>query len=107
MMLSSLKPSELSRAIVEADVNVLKAIKGIGLKTAQRIIVDLKDKVGKLAGSGEIIDFSDNSAREEALSALVMLGFAKNSASKTVDSLLKENRSLAVEELVRQALKLL
>ncbi|MCJ7821460.1 MAG: Holliday junction branch migration protein RuvA, partial [Bacteroidales bacterium] len=58
MMLSSLKPSELSRAIVEADVNVLKAIKGIGLKTAQRIIVDLKDKVGKHAGSGEIIDFS-------------------------------------------------
>ncbi len=107
MMLSSLKPSELSRAIVEADVNVLKAIKGIGLKTAQRIIVDLKDKVGKHAGSGEIIDFFDNTAREEALSALVMLGFAKNSASKTVDSLLKENRSLAVEELVRQALKLL
>jgi Holliday junction DNA helicase RuvA len=107
MMLSSLKPSELSRAIVEADVNVLKAIKGIGLKTAQRIIVDLKDKVGKHAGSGEIIDFSDNTAREEALSALVMLGFAKNSASKTLDSLLKENRSLTVEELVRKALKLL
>ena len=107
MMLSSLKHAELRQAIVESDVNALKAIKGIGLKTAQRIIIDLKDKIGKHIGSGEIIDFSDNTAREEALSALVMLGFAKNSASKVVDSLLKENKSLAVEDLVRMALKLL
>ncbi len=107
MMLSSLKPSELSEAITGADVNALKAIKGIGLKTAQRIIVDLKDKIGKPSASGEIITFSDNTARDEALSALVMLGFARNSASKVVDSLLKENKSLAVEEIVRKALKLL
>jgi Holliday junction DNA helicase RuvA len=107
MMLSSLKPLELSAAITGADVNALKAIKGIGLKTAQRIIVDLKDKIGKPSASGEIITFSDNTAREEALSALVMLGFARNSASKVIDSLLKENKSLAVEDIVRKALKLL
>jgi Holliday junction DNA helicase RuvA len=107
IMLSSFKPADLSRAIAEADVNLIKSVKGIGLKTAQRIIVDLKDKVGKHAGSGEIIAFSDNTAREESLSALVMLGFARNSATKVIDNLLKENRTLQVEEIVRRALKLL
>jgi Holliday junction DNA helicase RuvA len=107
MMLSSLKPADLRQAINEANVNTLKSIKGIGLKTAQRIIVDLKDKVGKHAGSGEIIAFSDNTAREESLSALVMLGFARNSAAKVVDNLLRESRTLPVEEIVRKALKLL
>ena len=107
MMLSSLRPSDLSQSIIEANVNALKAIKGIGLKTAQRIIVDLKDKIGRHVSSGEIIAFSDNTAREEALSALVMLGFAKNNASKVLDNLLKENRNLPVEELIRKALKLL
>lgn len=107
MVLSSMKPSDLRQAITEGDVNIIKAVKGIGLKTAQRIIVDLKDKTGKHTGSGEIIAFSDNTAREEALSALVMLGFARNSAGKAVDSLLKEEKSLPVEEIVRRALKLL
>jgi Holliday junction DNA helicase RuvA len=107
IMLSSFKPADLRRAIGEADVNLIKSVKGIGLKTAQRIIVDLKDKVGKHAGSGEIIAFSDNTAREESLSALVMLGFARNSATKVIDNLLKENRTLQVEEIVRRALKLL
>jgi Holliday junction DNA helicase RuvA len=107
MVLSSLKPVDLRQAITEGDVNIIKAVKGIGLKTAQRIIVDLKDKIGKHTGSGEIIAFSDNTAREEALSALVMLGFARNSAGKAVDNLLKEDKSLPVEEIVRRALKLL
>ena len=107
MMLQSLKPRNSEVLFSGADANALKAIKGIGLKTAQRIIVDLKDKIGKPSGSGEIIAFSDNTAREEALSALVMLGFARNSASKAVDGLLKENKSLVVEEIVRKALKLL
>lgn len=107
IMLSSLKPADLREAITEANVNTLKSVKGIGLKTAQRIIVDLKDKVGKHAGSGEIIAFSDNTAREESLSALVMLGFARSSAVKVIDNLLKENRTLPVEEIVRRALKLL
>jgi Holliday junction DNA helicase RuvA len=107
MVLSSMKPSDLRQAITEGDVNIIKAVKGIGLKTAQRIIVDLKDKIGKHTGSGEIIAFSDNTAREEALSALVMLGFARNGAGKAVDNLLKEEKSLPVEEIVRRALKLL
>ncbi|MDF1560164.1 MAG: Holliday junction branch migration protein RuvA [Bacteroidales bacterium] len=107
MVLSSMKPPDLRRAITEGDVNIIKSVKGIGLKSAQRIIVDLKDKIGKHTGSGEIIAFSDNTAREEALSALVMLGFARNSAGKAVDNLLKEERSLPVEEIVRRALKLL
>ena len=75
MMLSSLTHHELEKAILGADVNILKGVKGIGLKTAQRIIVDLKDKVGKPTGTGEIFVFTDNTKREEALSALVMLGF--------------------------------
>ena len=107
MILSSVRPNDLARAITEANVNVLKAVKGIGLKTAQRIIVDLKDKVAKHASGGEIIAFSDNTAREEALSALVMLGFARSSAVKVVDNLIREKGNLPVEELVRKALKLL
>ncbi len=107
MMLSSIRPPELREAIIGGDVGILKAVKGIGLKTAQRIIVDLKDKIGKHVGSGEIIAFSDNTAREESLSALVMLGFARNSAAKVIDNLLREDKSLQVEEIVRRALKLL
>jgi Holliday junction DNA helicase RuvA len=107
MMLSSVRPADLRDAIFSGDAGILKAVKGIGLKTAQRIIVDLKDKIGKRPVSGEIIAFSDNTAREESLSALVMLGFARNSATKVIDNLLRENNKLQVEELVRRALKLL
>ena len=107
MMLSSVTPSDLSEAIISGNVAILKGVKGIGLKTAQRIIVDLKDKIGKHAGSGEILAFSDNTAREEALSALVMLGFARSSVLKVIDNILRENKKLQVEEIVRKALKLL
>jgi len=107
MMLSSVAPSDLREAIISGDVAILKGVKGIGLKTAQRIIVDLKDKIGKHAVSGEILAFSDNTAREEALSALVMLGFARSSVSKVIDNILRENKKLQVEEIVRKALKLL
>lgn len=107
MMLSSVTPSDLREAIISGNVAILKGVKGIGLKTAQRIIVDLKDKIGKHAVSGEILAFSDNTAREEALSALVMLGFARSSVLKVIDNILRENRKLQVEEIVRKALKLL
>ncbi|HNX83422.1 MAG TPA: Holliday junction branch migration protein RuvA [Bacteroidales bacterium] len=107
MMLSSVTPSDLREAIISGNVAILKGVKGIGLKTAQRIIVDLKDKIGKHAVSGEILAFSDNTAREEALSALVMLGFARSSVSKVIDNILRENKKLQVEEIVRKALKLL
>lgn len=107
MMLSSVTPSDLREAIISGNVAILKGVKGIGLKTAQRIIVDLKDKIGKHAVSGEILAFSDNTAREEALSALVMLGFARSSVLKVIDNILRENKKLQVEEIVRKALKLL
>ena len=107
MMLSSVTPSDLREAIISGNVAILKGVKGIGLKTAQRIIVDLKDKIGKHAVSGEILAFSDNTAREEALSALVMLGFARSSVLKVIDNILRENKKLLVEEIVRKALKLL
>ena len=107
MMLSSLTPSDLREAIISGNVAILKGVRGIGLKTAQRIIVDLKDKIGKHAVSGEILAFSDNTAREEALSALVMLGFARSSVLKVIDNILRENNKLQVEEIVRKALKLL
>lgn len=105
MMLSSLSPAELEKAIIESEVNSLKGIKGIGLKTAQRIIVDLKDKLGKHVITGEIFPFSDNTKREEALSALVMLGFAKSAVVKVLDKILQENKDLTVEELIKKALK--
>jgi Holliday junction DNA helicase RuvA len=105
MMLSSLTPDELEKAILGSDSNLLKSVKGIGLKTAQRIIIDLKDKIGKHAGSGEIFAFADNTRRDEALSALVMLGFAKGAVSKVVDKIVREEKNLTVEDMIKRALK--
>jgi Holliday junction DNA helicase RuvA len=105
MMLSSISPEEVEKAILGSDVNTLKSVKGIGLKTAQRIIVDLKDKLGKQAGSGEIFTISDNTNRDEALSALVMLGFAKSAVSKVLDKIVREEKNLTVEDMIKRALK--
>jgi Holliday junction DNA helicase RuvA len=105
MMLSSLSPGEIEKAIASSDVHVLQGVKGIGLKTAQRIIVDLKDKIGKHAGSGEIFSLTDNTNREEALSALVMLGFAKSAVAKVLDKIIREEKSLTVEDIIKRALK--
>lgn len=105
MVLSSLSPSEIEKAISGSEVNTLKSVKGIGLKTAQRIIVDLKDKIGKTASPGEIFSISDNTNKEEALSALVMLGFAKSAVIKVLDKIAKEEKNLTVEDLIRKALK--
>jgi holliday junction DNA helicase RuvA len=105
MVLSSLKPHDVEIAIIEADVNVLKSVKGIGLKTAQRIIVDLKDKLGKTTISGEIFTTADNTIREEALSALVMLGFAKSAVIKALDKIIRDEKNLTVEDLIKRALK--
>ncbi|MGQ9619402.1 MAG: helix-hairpin-helix domain-containing protein, partial [Bacteroidales bacterium] len=93
------------KAITESDVNLLKGVKGIGLKTAQRIIVDLRDKVGKQASVAEIFKSEDNTGREEALSALVMLGFARSAVTKILDKLIREDKNQSVEELVKKALK--
>ena len=105
MMLSSISPEEVEKAILGSDVNTLKGVKGIGLKTAQRIILDLKDKLGKQAGSGEIFTIKDNTNREEALSALVMLGFAKSAVSKILDKIVREEKNLTVEDMIKRALK--
>jgi Holliday junction DNA helicase RuvA len=105
MMLSSLSPGEIEKAIIGSDVNILKSVKGIGLKTAQRIIVDLRDKIGKQAGGGEIFAFTDNTNREEALSALVMLGFAKSAVSKILEKIVREEKNLTVEDMIKRALK--
>lgn len=105
MILSSLNPGELEQAIATDNVNLLKSVKGIGAKTAQRIIIDLKDKLGKLSNSVQILTPQDNTKREEALSALVMLGFAKKDAGKAVDTILKSDPEAGVETIIKQALK--
>lgn len=105
MILSSLSPDEIKEAILTGNVKLLNNIKGVGAKTAQRIIVDLKDKVGKSNLTGEFFQTQSNTNREEALSALVMLGFVKGSVEKILDKLLQANPKASVEELVKQALK--
>lgn len=105
MMLSSLTGEELEQAILRENVAVLKAIKGIGAKTAQRIIVDLKDKIGKSVSGGEIFISASNTIVEEALSALIALGFARNSSQKVVSAIVKKESGLTVEQLIKKALK--
>jgi holliday junction DNA helicase RuvA len=105
MMLSSLSPEEIASAIATENVNLLKSVKGIGLKTAQRIIIELKDKIGKVAVSGQILIPSDNTIQNEALSALVMLGFARKDAEKAVATILKEQPGMSVEIVIKLALK--
>ena len=107
VMLSSLTPEEIKVAIASANVNVLKSIKGIGAKSAERIIVDLKDKLGKEASFGQIFTVEDNTMREESLSALGTLGFSKNLAEKAVDKILASNKTITLEQLVKEALKIL
>lgn len=105
MMLSSLTPDEITAAVATGNVDVLKAVKGIGAKTAQRIIIDLKDKLGKLPDSGQILISPDNTLRNEALSALVMLGFAKKDADKAVSKIIKDDPGATVEHVIKTALK--
>jgi len=107
MILSSLSAGEIEQAIQTGNVAVLKGVKGIGEKSAQRIIVDLKGKLGKQDSALPVQMFAgDNKLREEALSALVMLGFARNMAEKAVDKSLKaEGNVVSVEHLIKLALK--
>jgi len=107
MMLSSLPPDEVISAIRTENIPVLTSIKGIGNKTAQRIIIDLKDKVGKLEGDEKLFALKDNTNREEALSALVMLGFNKNASQKAIDKILSKEPNSKVEQIVKMALKIL
>jgi len=106
VVLSYLPPAELKSAIIREDASALQAVKGIGGKTAQRIILELKDKLRKEPEESNIPGFSHNTVRQEALSALVTLGIGRAAAEKSVDAVLKRSgNSLRLEELVKQALK--
>ena len=107
MMLSSLTSDEIRNAIIAEDINKIKSIKGIGLKSAQRLVLELKDKVVKGGGSDSAALFSStsNPATDEAVTALVMLGFTKANVTKAVTSVLKDNPSASLEEIIKQSLK--
>lgn len=104
-MLSSLEPKHIIHSIGSGDVGTIQSIKGIGLKTAQRVILDLKDKVLKLYDLEEVSAHGNNTNKEEALSALEVLGFNKKLAEKAVEKIVKENPSASVETIIKQALK--
>ncbi|WP_420385606.1 Holliday junction branch migration protein RuvA [Roseivirga sp.] len=109
MVLSSLSPEEVEEAILGEDVRTIQAVKGIGAKTAQRIILELKDKIAKTSASGDLINIpssSRNTIRNEALAALVTLGINKAAAQKSIDKILKERSGeISLEELIKLALK--
>ena len=111
MILSSCKPSDLIDIIASGDDATLTTVKGIGNKTAQRIVVDLRNKVRPVAGLDErraaASRGSQTDTSEEAVAALVMLGFQKNASQKAVEKLLKEDPNMPVEQIVRSALKVL
>lgn len=104
-MLSSLEPKQVIQAIASGDVATIQSIKGIGMKTAQRVIIDLKDKVLKLYDLDEVSLSQNNTNRDEALSALEVLGFVRKSAEKVVEKIVKENPDASVETIIKQALK--
>ena len=107
MMLSSLSVDDIQNAILSEDVNRIKSVKGIGLKSAQRMILELKDKVVKGDGAdmSNLLAQSDNKASEEATTALIMLGFTKVNVNKAVNSVLKEDPAASVENIIRKALQ--
>ena len=105
IMLSSLSPEEIANAIQTEDVTTIQKVKGIGAKTAQRVIIDLKGKVLKFSGDTEINNSKNNTNRFDALTALVSLGFDKKSAEKVLDRI--DSGSETVEQLIKGALKLL
>lgn len=105
VMLSSMSVDEITAAIVTENVSAIKSVKGIGLKTAQRVIIELKDKIGKENAALDLTAAPSAAVKEEAEAALVALGFAKALVVKTVDKLLAANRDATVEELIKLALK--
>jgi Holliday junction DNA helicase RuvA len=105
LILSSLSPAEIRQAINEGNVPDLQRIKGIGAKSAQRIIVDLKGKISTAAEMDQLFPAKSNTIKEESLSALVNLGFAKKTVEKVLEQVLKGNDQIPVEELIKEALK--
>ena len=107
MILSSLTVDDLMSVIASGNSGMLKSVKGIGAKTAQRIIVDLKDKVTGVGDAAAVAEQGSGEAYDEAVTALIMLGFTRAAVQKTVGKLLREQPTLKVEEIIKMALKLL
>ena len=109
MILSAMTADEFREAIISENINKIKSIKGIGLKSAQRMILELKDKIVKGEGTGaDVIFKADNSSDiEEATSALTMLGFSKPNVNKAIQAVMKKNPTAKVEEIIKAALKML
>ena len=107
MVLSSLSAEELRNAILSEDVNRLKSVKGIGLKTAQRMVLELQDKIvkGDAASAQQLFKSDSNAAAEEAATALQMLGFSKPNINKAIQAILKENPGASVEQIIKAALQ--
>lgn len=104
-MLSSLDPKQITNAIASGDVTAIQSIKGIGSKTAQRVILDLKEKVLKLYDLDEVSMSQSNTSRDEALSALEVLGFVRKTSERVVEKIVKEAPDSSVEYIIKQALK--
>ncbi len=104
-MLSSLAPEQVLDAISQNDITTIQSVKGIGAKTAQRVVLDLKDKILKVYGLSSISAGISNTNKNEALSALETLGFVRKQSEKVVDSIVKENPQASVEMIIKQALK--
>lgn len=105
VMLSSMTVNEIAGAIMTENVNAIKSVKGIGLKTAQRVIIELKDKISVAGYAGETPLGAASAIKEEALAALVMLGFVKGQVAKVLDKIIAGGNTTSVEELIKLALK--
>ena len=103
-MLSSLSPSEIQSAIISGNVSTIQSVKGIGLKTAQRVIIDLKDKVSLSTENNQFIGNINNTNQHEALSALEVLGYNKKQTSRVIETLINNSPEMSVEELIKGAL---
>ncbi|MGB5982740.1 MAG: Holliday junction branch migration protein RuvA [Nonlabens sp.] len=104
-MLSSIEPNHIAQAIANGDAKTIQSAKGIGIKTAQRVIIDLKDKILQVLDNPELTVMSSNTGREEALSALETLGYLRKQAQKVVDKILGNQPDASVEQLIKEALK--
>lgn len=104
-MLSTLSPEQVMEAIAQNNLAAIQSVKGIGSKTAQRVVLDLKDKILKVYGLDEVSSISSNTNRNEALSALETLGFARKQAEKVCDTIVKKDPDASVETIIKQALK--
>jgi Holliday junction DNA helicase RuvA len=107
VMLSYMKPDELAKAIIQGDTRTLEGIKGIGKKTAERMVLELRDKLGKTSGESNISPMKNNTLQQDALNALTALGINRQAAAQAIEKTLAANPILPVEELIKKALRTL